>query len=199
MTKEYSGDHPDGPAPDSESQEMTSEKMEWLENLPPKDVRYDEPEKLPRWAKLAIAKYHLGMHDTWKEAAEAAGKSPGSLYNYRDTPGGEAYDARFQDILDDPMTVAENLLRGEAASFTLDFISMFEAAKDANDYTEVRKMWSELMDRLPGGMKKKSDVDVGQASITFNFGSPDDLKPLEVEAEYEELDGPDYETVEDDD
>lgn len=189
--------HPDGDAPDSESQELTESKEKWLRDLPSKKERYKEPSQLPAWVKLCIAKKKLGYHETWKEAAAKVDKAASTLYNYRSTPAGEQYEDRLEGALDDPAQMAKNLLRGKLGNFTVDFITMWEQAVDANDYSEIRKMWSEVMDRVPGGLSKKGDMNVGEATIQISFSSPEELEPVEIDSDHETIEA-DYEVVEDD-
>lgn len=196
MTDDYSGKHPDGRAPDSESDELTEEKKEWLNRLPSTKDRYKEPADLPQWSKLAIAKKMLGRYDTWKEAAEDHDRAPSTFSKYRNSPAGKKYRKQFAETVDDPAKLAENILRGELHNFTVDFMTMWQTAVDSNDYHEIRRMWETVMDRVPGGMSKQGDAGVGNASITINFGSPQDLEPIEVESEFDEIEA-DYEVVED--
>lgn len=183
----YTGKHPDGRAPDSESDKMTPAKRHWLDDLPPLNERMAKPSDLPKWAKLGLTMYGVGMCETMKEAAEEVGKSAGTFYNYKNTPGGEAWLKTVQDISEDPVRLSEMVLKSNLHHFTIDFMAMWEAAKDANDYAEIRKFWESINDRIPGGLQKKGDIDVGQATITVNFGSPEDLEPEIVETEYEEI------------
>lgn len=196
MSESYSGDHPDGKIPDSDSQKLTDEKEEWLRNLPEKSDRYIEPNQLPAWSKRALAMFALGRYDSMKEAAKANDRAPRTLYNYKNTPAGEAYLKQCRETVDDPEAMMKNLLRGELHGFTLDFMQMMQRAKEAGDYAEFRKFWESIMDRVPGGLAKQGDIDVEQATITVSFDSPEQLKPAEGETEYEVVEA-DYE-IEDD-
>lgn len=172
---------------------MTEDKKRYLRNLEPKEVRYKHPSQLPNWVKTAVTKYELGYYKTLAEAAEDHNRAETTLQNWRATPAVRKWIEQVNERVDDPSKFAEMMLRGSLMEFSMDFVEMWEAAYDANDYAEIRKMFETVVDRVPGtGLAKKADA-VGNetAAIQINIQGADVMGDSEfeaVEAEWEEVD-----------
>lgn len=181
--------------PDSDSQEMTEEKKEALRNLAPKEERITEAGHLPTWVKTALTKWKLGYHDTLKEAAEIHNRAAATLYNWKSTPAAKGWLESVGEIADDPVKFSENLLRGQFAGFTIDFMEMYQAAYEAEDYAELRKFWESIADRLPDSTLKSSGDAEGNTgtAIQINIsGTPEEISGESefetIEADWDEVD-----------
>lgn len=167
----------------------------YLREFDSRTERNQHPSQLPNWAKRAIARYEFGDYENLAEAAEDHERARSTLESLRATPAGRKWIKGINEVLDDPARFAEVQLRSELHRFTMDFIEMWEAAKSANDYAEIRRMFETVMDRVPGGLAKKSDPGSGgSATIQIHVNSPEELEPVEVESEAVEAD---YEVLDD--
>lgn len=188
----YDGDHPSGePMPDSESDEWTEEKLEWLEELPPLQERILEVEQLPAWCKTAMVRYELGFYETLEEAAEDFDRTLGTFANWRATPAGRKWKEILRDLRDDPAHLAEAQLASSLHEMTADFLTAFKGAVAAGDHSEVRKYWETINDRLPDGLSETvtGGDDMGSMiQINISGGEVEGDSEFEViEAEWDEL------------
>lgn len=187
-------DYPDTP---ESSEEMSDELKQYLRDLPPKEERYIEPAQLPHWVKTSITRYELGHIETLQDVADEYDKALTTVQNWRATPAARKWIESVAEVRDDPAKFAETVLYGDLGKFTLDFMEAWESAKAANDYAELRKMFETVMDRVPGGLSKKGDMNVGEATIQISFSSPEELEPARGKSEHEVVDA-DYEVVDED-
>ena len=146
-----------------------------------------EAKDLPRWVKLAVAKHELlGM--TWKETMDRVKQSPSTLSSYKKAPAFKLWQAELREIADDPMRIAQLILRSSVAESAMDYLGVIEAAKDLGDYKEVRLATKDLLKTYELLKDERSNKGAsGPIVVQVNLGNMSVDVP-EVEAEYEILD-----------
>ncbi len=152
-----------------------------------------EARDLPRWVKLATAKHEL-LGITWMETVEGTKHSPSTLSNYKKAPAFKEWQKQLQEIADDPMKIAQLILRSSVAESAMDYLGVIEAAKELGDYKEVRLATKDLLKTYELLKDERSNKGAsGPIVVQVNLGNMTVDVP-EVEAEYEILnDGEDDE------
>ncbi|KKL28743.1 hypothetical protein LCGC14_2372090 [marine sediment metagenome] len=145
-----------------------------------------EARDLPRWVKLAVAKHEL-LGVTWKETIENTKHSPSTLSGYKKAPAFKDWQIQLQEIADDPMKIAQLILRSSVAESAMDYLGVIEAAKELGDYKEVRLATKDLLKTYELLKDERSNKGAsGPIVVQVNLGNMSVEVP-EVEAEYEVL------------
>jgi hypothetical protein len=114
----------------------------------PKPHAKVETSELPKWAKLALARCIL-YDETHEEAAKYHGKAKNTLDQYACSPAGKKWRAHLEEIADDPVRIAEAMIRASATGVVFDVFWALETAKQARDFAEVGVITRDLMNRIP--------------------------------------------------
>lgn len=138
---------------------------------------------LPKWAKLAMARTII-YDETYKEAAAHYDKSTSSLEKLASSPAGKKWRAQLSTLADDPVFIAEALIRSNAAGVTFDAFWALEAAKGAQDYKEAGVIARDLMDRIPELRRQQTATSRGAPQIVINMGGDVSLEPMTVETHH---------------
>lgn len=145
-----------------------------------------EARDIPRWVKLAIAKHEL-LGCTWVETIENTKHSPSTLSGYKKAPAFKDWQEQLQEIADDPMKIAQLILRSSVAESAMDYLGVIEAAKELNDYKEVRLATKDLLKTYELLKDERSNKGAsGPIVVQVNLGNMSVDVP-EVEAEYKVL------------
>ena len=182
----------------NEDPERKKERFAMLQQGTPPNKR-EEVKDLPRWVKTALV-YKEVYGESYNEAAERFKHKGGTLSQYAASPAGKTWRAGLQRIADDPVALAEAMLRGNSLNITLDRISFLEMAKNAGDYAEADKIAKDIMDRVPELAKKSGTKDSGGMTIHLTLPGGFTLDPIQVTSSAEPLKLPgtveaDYEIV----
>ena len=146
-----------------------------------------EARDIPRWVKLAVAKHEL-LGCTWVETIENTKHHPSTLSNYKKAPAFKEWRAQLRDIADDPMKIAQLILRSSVAESAMDYLGVIEAAKELGDYKEVRLATKDLLKTYELLKDERSNKGAaGPIILQVNLGNMSVDVP-EVEAEWEILD-----------
>ncbi len=154
-----------------------------------------DPMDLPRWVKVAVARHDiLGM--TWKEAMDKSPRSLSTLNNYMKASACKTWRAAIQKIADDPLKLAQFLLRDSLTETSMDYLAVLDAARDIGDYKEMRLAAKDLLKTHELLKDERSNKDAGSPIVVqVNLGNMDPEIPtvkvehIEViEAEVEEVD-----------
>ena len=146
-----------------------------------------EARDIPRWVKLAAAKHEL-LGLTWKETIENTKHNPSTLSNYQKAPAFKEWRTQLREIADDPMNIAQLILRSSVAESAMDYLGVIEAAKELGDYKEVRLATKDLLKTYELLKDERSNKGAaGPIILQVNLGNMSVDVP-EVEAEYEILD-----------
>lgn len=138
---------------------------------------------LPKWAKLALARREL-YGETHEEAAKHFGRTKSSLEKYASSPAGKTWIGSLEELGNDPVFVAESLIRSNALGVTFDAFWALELAKEKGDYKEVGVISRDLMDRVPEIRKSQAGGHTAPAQIIIQFGGGASFEPLAVETEH---------------
>ena len=159
------------------------ESGEIVENQP---EDYKNPSELPRWVKMVVAKHEL-LGLSWREAAEECKKSAGSLSRYKKSVAFDVWEGQLRAIADDPMRLAQLVLKSSLMESALDYLGVIESAKDVNDYKEIRLATKDLLKTYELLKDERSNKGAsGPIVVQVNLGNMSVEVP-EVEAEYEVL------------
>lgn len=137
---------------------------------------------LPKWARIALAE--RALHDlTYDEAAQAHKRSGDILRQYGASPAGKAWVAQIEKVSEDPVALADSLIRASALGVTMDVLWALEVAREKQDHVAVGTIGRDLMDRIPELAKKGgAQVALGATQITIQLGGDMGvLEPAEVE------------------
>lgn len=173
------------PARKNESKEDRKDRFAMLRQGTPPNKRED-PKDLPRWVKTALV-YKEVYGESYNEAAERFKHKGGTLSQYSASPAGKKWREGLQRIADDPVALAEAMLRGNSLNITLDRISFLEMAKSAGDYAEADKIAKDIMDRVPELAKKSGNKDTGGMTIHLTLPGGFSLDPIQVTSGHEPL------------
>lgn len=168
------------------SKQLTSEELNELHERTGRVPQHAKREthELPKWAKIALARTIL-YDETYEEAARAHGKSKSSLSHYACSPAGRKWTAALEQIADDPVRIAEVMIRSSADGVVFDVFWAMEAAKAASDYKEVGIIARNLLDRVPELRAQVQPSGGGQvAQIVINLGAGASLEPPVVESSH---------------
>lgn len=151
----------------------------------PKSHGYEieEVSDLLPWVKAAITRVCVSG-ETIDEAAAAYGKKGGTLRNYYYSPAGVKWRAGLREFTDDPVRMAESLLRATTLGVTLEYLGALEAAKSAGDYKEIGVMSRDLLDRQGVEKKRGGDDSKKPTTIVLNLGAGFTLEAPTVKASY---------------
>ena len=139
---------------------------------------------LPVYVRTACAMHEL-MGMTWEEIGSRLGKAPATIKKYTEYAAYKTWREELHTVSEDPQKMAELTLRANAMGITLEYLSAFQAASDAGNFTEVAKMAKDLLDRA-GVIAKKSE-GAGAINIRLSLGGALLEGPV-VEAEWSEDD-----------
>lgn len=128
---------------------------------------YEDPADLPRWAKMALVE-HVMLGENLETAAKHRGKSRSQLQKYSSSPAGKKWKAEITKIADDPVKLAEMMIRSSIHSVTAEYLAALDTAIQAGDYKEVGVMSRDMLDRM-GVTKKKDDVREQKTAIVINL------------------------------
>lgn len=142
-----------------------------------------EVHELPQWVKLALVKREV-EDLSYKDAAEAFGRTEKTLQKYGQSPAAEKWLADLQDFLNDPLAMAKAILQASSLAVTLDRFVIYEQAKKS-DLPLADKIAKDLQDRMGLGVKKSSE---GAIQVKINLGGTS-LEMPAIEAEYEVVGG----------
>lgn len=166
-----------------------------------KDLRQIHPSErtelsdLPGWAKVAImhkALFEISFKDTLKLLG--INRAPSTLNNYWKTPAGKMLRESVDKFRDDPVAMAEALLRSSAMHITVDRLIFLEMAKASGNFVEADKIARDLQDRVPE-LAKKSASKSGAGGMTIHVTLPGgNNEPIMVESDHHQL--PDYQDAE---
>lgn len=181
----------------------TPEELEKLRNLPQRNYAdRTELSDLPRWAKTALVEFEI-MGLTWEEAAKRHNRTGATLSQYGKSPAGQKWREQLRRFADDPVALAEAMIRGNALNITLDRIAFLEGLKEAGDFVEADKIARDLQDRIPELAKKSGNKQAGgmtihltlpggnslDAVVVQSVSEPAGLLEGEVTTDYEIIDG----------
>lgn len=142
-----------------------------------------ETRDLPKWAKLALAR--VVMYDEkYREAAEHFKRTESSLQKLASSPAGKKWRAKLEELAEDPVFIAEALIRSNAVGVTFDAFWAMETAKGARDYKEVGLIARDLMDRIPELRRQQGTTPTRDTQIVIQLGGGTSLEPLTVEASH---------------
>lgn len=165
-----------------------------------KPVEMVEFQDLPAWVRTVAAMHDLlGM--SWEEAAKRCGRAGGSASQYNKSPAFQRWREELKTVANDPIKMAEYILKASAASVTVDYFAAYEKANEAGDFNAVSKMSQDLLDRI-GITRKKDNSGSGNIKIELTLGGGmAALEPPRIVATHEEVEekGPDFEIVEEED
>ena len=148
----------------------------------------EEVKELPRWVKTALV-FKEVYGESYTEAAKRMKKSGATLSQYAQSPAGHKWRDQLQRLADDPVALAEAMLRGNSLNITLDRLAFLEMAKEAGDFAEADQIARDILDRIPELAKKtpaKTGMMGGILQIVLPAGSTS-LEPLMVQTEYKML------------
>lgn len=139
---------------------------------------------LPRWVKTALAYCEI-FGDTYEEAAKRAGRTGKTLGNYASSPAGQKWRAALNGISDNPVQLAETLIKSQTFDMSLEYLQVYEAAKAANDYKEQRLIIMDWLNR--GGVERSGGASLSDfkptivVNVTGGIGSSIDVEMSESE------------------
>lgn len=160
---------------------MTPEKRDQLKKINEERKKVEEVSALPVWAKMALARRALAGFSL-RQAAKQSGKSHENLRKYAQSPAAKEWEATLRDLAEDPMRVADLMLKEAAAEVTADRFLIFEAAKDLGDWKLADTIAKDLQDRMGIVAKRSSEDQKIELRISLG-GVPLDVPS--IEAEYE--------------
>lgn len=143
-----------------------------------------EPNDLPRWARLALAR-HVTLGESLKDAAKQFGRSERTLQNSAYSPAGRKWMAMVEAAAEDPLRMATALLQASTMQVTMEYLQAFQQAIDAQDYREVGVMARDVLDRMGMTKKDKGSGGAAKPTIVINLGSGVNLDAPMVESSYE--------------
>jgi hypothetical protein len=169
------------------------------QGVPPRER--EDVKDLPRWVKSALV-YKEVYGESYNEASQRFKHAGKTLENYAQSPAGKKWREGLQRFADDPIQLAEAMIRGNALNITLDRMAFLEMAKEAGDFAEADKIARDLQDRIPE-LAKKTAPKLGLSGGVIQLVLPGGVapEPLMVTTEYKLIEGevePDYEIVEGD-
>lgn len=124
---------------------------------------YTHPSQIPRWAKIAIARKEL-LGATWNESVEGLDRAGQSAMRYGNCPAGKILREQMREFVDDPVQLAQFVLRSNVHEIAIDYMGVIEAAKAAGDYKEVRLAAKDIL--------KTYDVIKDQTRNADALGAP---------------------------
>lgn len=174
----------------------------YYEKAPPSDVKKSlaqypstskelrELEDLKPWHCLALARHTL-YGQTYKDIGKDLKHSPQTISDVAKSPAGQAFIAKCEDELKDPVRLTKKLMETDVFSKHMDWLQAWEWAMHAKDYKAIHSMAKDI--GLQPAMEQKN---TGPTKISLNLnmgdlGTPDVNSRFQVlEAEIvEELDG----------
>jgi hypothetical protein len=172
------------------------------QGVPPRER--EDVKDLPRWVKSALV-YKEVYGESYNEASQRFKHAGKTLENYAQSPAGKKWREGLQRFADDPIQLAEAMIRGNALNITLDRMAFLEMAKEAGDFAEADKIARDLQDRIPELAKKSGQKQTGGMTIHLTLPGGIDLNAVVAQSAAEPaglLSGEvltDYEIVEGDD
>lgn len=133
--------------------------------------------KIPRWVKTALVFVEVSG-ETIDAAAKRFGKKGNTLKRYNKSPAVKEWRASLREAADDPVVLANAVLKGHATNVVAEYLVALEQAIAATDYSEVARMSKDILDRI-GITAKKEQRSVPSISITIEGAA----EVIEVETE----------------
>ena len=149
---------------------MSTKLKESLNALAPLNSRCTTVAHLPRWVKAALTVHEM-HNESYHSCAKPYNKVGGTLANWANTPGGLAWRASLHSIANNPAVMAEMLLRSTLGEAGSDYIWSMEAAKERNDYKEVRLATKDLLGSYGILRPMSEDNAPGAVSINITLGA----------------------------
>lgn len=149
----------------------------------------EDVKDLPRWVKSALV-FKEVYGESYNEAAERFKHKGNTLAQYSQSPAGKKWREQLTRFTDDPIAMAEAVLRGNALNVMLDRMAFLEMARDAGDFAEADKIARDLQDRIPE-LAKKTAPKLGLAGGVLQIVLPGgaSTEPLMVQTGYKLIEG----------
>jgi hypothetical protein len=154
----------------------------------------EEPSDLPRWVKSALV-FKEVYGETYKEAAERFKKTGNTLAQYGQSPAGHKWREQLTRFADDPIALAEAMLKGNALNITLDRIMFLEGLKEAGDFVEADKIARDLQDRIPELAKKTPKLGLSGGILQIVLPAGAGMEPLMVATEHKLIEEAEFTVV----
>jgi hypothetical protein len=157
---------------------------------------------VPRWVKMAMAKVEvLGL--SYKDAAKEFNKSSRTLDTYARAPYIIEWRKQLREWAEDPIRVANAIIRGSVIEAALDQVWAIETAKAGGDYKEVRLGTKDIL-ATHNVLKPANTTGRGESKLMVSINLGGTLDALEApagvtEVSYEEVvsEVPDFEIMDD--
>ena len=180
----------------------TPEQIAKLNELPTKRKQdRKELSDIPGWARVAIVYkelFDVSMKDTLELLR--IDRAVSTFSQYRKSPAGKKLRKQIERFKEDPVAMAETLLRSSAMQITVDRLLFLEAAKASGNYKEADRIARDLQDRVPELAKKTGGAQAAQSGMVIQVqfsGSEKNLEPIRVTSSHSPVEEAEYE-IEDD-
>lgn len=144
-----------------------------------------EPSEIPRWAKLACTRM-IALGETLEEAAGHFGKKRSTLSKWANTPAMLAWSKQLEDWADDPVKVAQSMIKGSVLEAALDQLWAIEAAKSQGDYREVRIATRDIL-ATHEILKPSQHTKAGAAPVVIQLQLGGDVEVPVVKTAYDTI------------
>jgi hypothetical protein len=176
-----------------EDPERTKARFAMLQQGTPPNKR-EEPTDLPRWVKSALV-FKEVYGESYNESAERFKRTGATLSQYAGSPAGKKWREQLTRFADDPIALAEAMLKGNALNITLDRIMFLEGLKEAGDFVEADKIARDLQDRIPELAKKTPKLGLSGGILQIVLPAGAGMEPLMVATEHKLIEEAEFTVV----